>query len=190
TFRTDDGGEHWRPTNKGVVVDFMPEKRPEVGQCVHKVAFEPSNSRTLYRQDHNGIFVSHDATDSWQRVGRPLPGDFGFVVAAAPAMPGGAFFVPLEGMARTAMGGQLQVYRWTDKSRKWTATVKGRPWPGELSTHREGLATDRLDPAGIYLGTTTGQLLYSNDGARSYREIPYHFPGIHSVEVLSPESSR
>jgi hypothetical protein len=187
TFRTDDGGEHWHPTNRGVKVSFLPEKAPEVGQCVHKVTFEPSDPTTLYRQDHDGIYVSRNAADSWTRVGKPLPDDFGFVVATAPALPREAFFVPLRSNARTTMEGALQVYRWSDKPRKWSTLLKGKQYPGEFGTHREGLATDRLDPAGIYLGTTTGQVFYSATGGTKWDQIPYSFPSIHSVEVASPD---
>jgi hypothetical protein len=187
-FRSDDGGATWVPKNKGVAVSFMPEKNPEVGQCVHHVAMDPKDPETLYRQDHDGIFVSHNAGDKWTRIGRSLPADFGFVVAVAPTLPGTAFFVPLEPMSRTAMNGQLQVYKWTEADRRWAPTVKGKPWPGELGTHREALATDRLDPAGLYLGTTGGQLFWSKDAAKSWSEVPYRFPGIHSVTVSSPSA--
>ncbi|HEY6237933.1 MAG TPA: exo-alpha-sialidase [Thermoplasmata archaeon] len=186
TFKSDDGGEHWRPVNKGVKVSFLPDPNPPFGQCVHKVALDPLRPETAYRQDHDGIYVSHDAMESWQRIGRPLPTDFGFAVTTAAALPGTAFFAPLQGTSRTATGGQLQVYRWTEKDRKWTPTVKGRPWPGELGTHREALAADALDPAGVYLGTTTGDLLFTNNAARTWGQVPYHFPAIHSVSVASP----
>jgi hypothetical protein len=182
-FRSDDGGEHWTPKNKGVVVSFQPEKRPEVGQCVHKIVLDPANPDTVYRQDHDGIHVSRDSADSWTRVGKVLDTDFGFVVTAPKAMPGGAFFAPVEGMSRLAPNRQLQVYRWSERTRKFSPTVKGRPFPGDLGTHREGMDSDWLDPAGIYVGTTTGQVLVSPDGAKSWTEVPYRFPSIHSVSV-------
>ena len=184
-FRTDDAGEHWTPMNRGVLIDFLPDKSPEVGQCVHKMTFEPSNSTTVYRQDHNGIHVSRDGAESWTRVGKVLPHDFGFVVAAAPAMPGGAFFVPLHSENRISLEGGLRVYRWSEKTKKFTKTVRTSQFPGELGTHREALSTDTLDPAGVYLGTTTGQLLYSRDGTKSWGQIPYDFPSIHSVHVAT-----
>lgn len=188
TFRSDDGGEHWTPMNHGVRVSFLPEKHPIVGQCVHKIALDPADPDTIYRQDHDGIYVSHDAMDSWKRIGRPLPHDFGFVVAAPRATPGVAYFVPLESQARVSPGGSLQVWRWTDATRRWTPTIKGHQFPGDVGTHREGLAADRLDPPGLYLGTTTGQVFYTRDGARSWGQVPYNFPAIHSVTVSSPAS--
>jgi photosystem II stability/assembly factor-like uncharacterized protein len=188
TFRTDDGGAHWTPTNKGVTTDFQPVKRPEVGQCVHKVAIDTGDSSVLYRQDHCGIYVSRNSADSWTRVGRYFDDDFGMGVATAPALPGRAFFAPLESTARTMKGERFQVQRWTEGSRSWSPMVSGRSFSGAFGLHREGLATDALNPAGIYLGTTTGQLFWSPDAGRSWKMVPYQFPGIHSVEVAGPSS--
>jgi len=190
TFRSDDAGEHWRPVNHGVTVSFQPERRPEFGQCVHHIALDPADPRIIYRQDHDGMYVSRDRMESWKRIGRALPQDFGFVVATARALPGNAFFVPLYPMSRTAPDGEIQVYRWAEGDRKFHPTIRGRPWPGDQGTHREGLAADGLDPAGIYLGTTTGELFYTPDGTRTWSKIPYGFPPIHSVSVASPTSAR
>ena len=185
-FRTDDGGASWVPKNVGVEVSFQPEKRPEVGQCVHHIVLDPHRSSTVYRQDHDGMFISTDGGDRWKRIGKPLGDDFGFVVATAPAVPGAAFFVPLDGRSRIVKHGRIQVYKWTERTGRWTPTIKGAPFPGDLGMHREGFASDTLDPAGLYLGTTTGQLLWSRDGASHWNEVPYRFPGIHSVRAVSP----
>ncbi|MGI0150319.1 MAG: WD40/YVTN/BNR-like repeat-containing protein [Thermoplasmata archaeon] len=185
-FRSDDGGERWRPMNRGVRVSFQPEKLPEVGQCVHRIVQDPGRPETIYRQDHDGIYISRDAAESWQRIGRPLPHDFGFVAAAPEARPGEAYFVPLRPDARVCAEGSLEVWRWTERGRAWKPTVRGRLGPGDFGTHREALAVDREDPFGIYLGTTTGDLAYSVDGARSWSTVPYRFPSIHSVSAGRP----
>lgn len=188
TFRSDDSGEHWSAMNKGVAADFLPEKFPEVGQCVHKIALDPADPSTVYRQDHGGIYVSHDAMESWKHIGGPLKGDFGFVVATARARPGNAWFMPLHGMSRLVPDGRLQVQRWSEKERRFRPTVKGAGFVGDFGIHREGMATDALDPPGIYVGTSTGQLFVSPDGDRSWLQVPYAFPGIHSVTVSSPDA--
>ncbi len=187
TFKTVDGGEHWRPVNKGVKVSFQPEKYPEVGQCVHHVAMDPANPNLLYRQDHDGIYVSRDAAESWVRVGGKLESDFGFVVSAP--RPNTAFFVPLNGMGRTTLEDWMQVWRWDEKGRGWSKAIGRSVFPGRYGTHREGMATDRLDPFGIYVGTTSGDVFYSADGARHWSAIPFRFPSIHSVSVASPDRS-
>lgn len=186
-FRSDDGGESWALANQGVETPFMPEKFPPVGQCVHKVALDSVNPDLLYRQDHGGIYVSHDAGDQWKRIGKSLDDDFGFVVATAKHLPGRAFFVPLKGEPRLTSRGGFQVWQWNESTKKWTAMMPPSRFPGDYGTHREGMACDTLDPAGIYVGTTTGQLFYSRSGGKSWDLAPFNFPAIHSVSVSSPD---
>ncbi len=185
-LRSDDGGRSWKLANHGVETPFNPEKFPEVGQCVHKVAMDPARPETLYRQDHGGIYVSRDAGDRWDRVGKPLKDDFGFVVATAKHRPGRAFFVPIEGESRLTSSGGFQVQEWNEASKKWRALMTPRKFPGEFGNHREGLACDALDPAGIYAGTSTGQVFVSPDAGRSWDQVPIQFPAIHSVAIANP----
>ena len=51
-FRTDDGGKTWEPKNQGVRADFLPDKFPVVGQCVHHLEQHPKNPDVLYQQNH------------------------------------------------------------------------------------------------------------------------------------------
>ncbi len=186
TFRSEDRGESWTPTNRGVETPFLPEKFPETGQCVHHVVADAADPDTFYRQDHGGMYVSHDRMDSWVRIGKPLGDDFGFCVASAPSAPGKAYFVRLQGEARVTGEGHFQVQEWNDKTRKWRKLVSPTAFPGQFGVHREGIATDNLDPPGIYVGTTTGQLFLSPDGGKNWKQVPYAFPGIHSVSVANP----
>jgi len=41
-LRSDDGGASWTPRNAGVRADFLPEKEPPVGQCVHHMEMHRS----------------------------------------------------------------------------------------------------------------------------------------------------
>lgn len=186
TFRTEDGGRSWTPTNKGVLAPFLPNKHPETGQCVHHVAMDAEDPDTFYRQDHGGMYVSHDRMGSWTRIGKPLGDDFGFGVATPASAPGRAYFVRLDGRARVTGEGSFQVCEWNDKKRTWRKLVRPGAFPGHFGVQREGVATDSLDPPGIYVGTTTGQLFVSPDAGRTWRLVPFQFPGIHSVSVANP----
>ena len=186
TFKTTDGGATWHPVNRGVETPFLPDKFPEVGQCVHHVAADPADPETFYRQDHGGMYVTHDGMEHWTRIGKPLGDDFGFGVATARSLPGRAFFVPLQGESRTTPNGGFQVHEWNDRTRKWRTLMSPRLFPGDFGMHREGIACDALDPAGIYVGTTTGQLFVSPDAGKSWSQVPYAFPTIHSVAVAGP----
>lgn len=185
-FRSDDGGESWSPKNQGVETPFLPEKFPEVGQCVHKVVMDPTRAETLYRQDHAGIYISRDAGDTWQHIGKSLKDDFGFVVAVAPTRPGRAFFVPLHGESRLSPNGGFQVLGWSESTRRFAPLMTANRLPGDFGNHREGLACDALDTPGIYAGTTTGQLFCSPDAGKSWNVAPFTFPAIHSVAVANP----
>ena len=186
TFRTDDGGATWRAANRGVETPFLPTRFPEVGQCVHHVVLDAEDPSTAYRQDHGGMYVSHDRMESWKRIGKFFDDDFGFAVASARTLPGRAFFIPLEGRSRVTSQGGLQVFEWNDQRKKWRALMSPKAFPGHYGVHREGMATDGLAPAGIYVGTTTGQLIVSADAGKSWRQVPFQFPGIHSVQVANP----
>lgn len=189
TFRSENGGKSWKPVNKGVECPFLPEgmRFPETGQCVHKVVAHASNPETFYRQDHGGMYVSHDGMDSWTRIGKPLGDDFGFCVASPRADPDKAYFVQLAGESRLTEQGYFQVHEWNDKTRKWRKTLGPKDFPGMYGVHREGMAADNLDPAGIYVGTTTGQLFLTADGGKKWKQVPYTFPGIHSVSIANPD---
>jgi hypothetical protein len=51
-FRTDDGGETWKPINNGLKSEYIPDPDAEVGHCVHRIAFHPSKPDVLFMQKH------------------------------------------------------------------------------------------------------------------------------------------
>ena len=89
----------------------------------------------------------------------------------------------LDGRARVTGEGHFQVHEWNDRSRSWRRLLSPKAFPGNFGVQREGIATDRLDPPGIYVGTTTGQLFVSPNAGKSWQLVPFGFPTIHSVSV-------
>src|SRR5690606_18775025 len=77
-FRTEDGGRSWRPVNKGLVSNFIPDPTAEVGHCVHRIAMHPSRPNVLFMQKHWDVMRSDDGGDSRTEVSGDLPSDFGF----------------------------------------------------------------------------------------------------------------
>ena len=45
------------------------------------------------------------------------------------------------------------------------------------------MATDTLDPCGVYIGTTTGQIFYSRDDGDSWELMIDYLPPINSIET-------
>ena len=79
-FRTDDGGATWRPINRGLKSQGIPDPDAEVGHCVHRIAMHPSRPDVLFMQKHWDVMRSDDAGDSWHEVSGNLPTDFGFAI--------------------------------------------------------------------------------------------------------------
>ena len=170
-YRTDDGGRAWAARNVGIRAEFLPEKYPEFGQCVHKIVQHAERPATLFLQNHWGLYRSDDAGDSWQDVAHGVSSDFGFPMAIHPREPDTVYVLPLESDTfRCPPGGKLRVYRTRNGGRSWQPLTRGLPQQGAYETVlRDALATDTLDPAGVYFGTRNGKLFASRDGGTSWR---------------------
>src|SRR5262245_3697734 len=51
-FRSDDSGKSWRPINRGLRSEGIPNPTAEVGHCVHRIALHPSRPDVLFMQKH------------------------------------------------------------------------------------------------------------------------------------------
>jgi hypothetical protein len=170
-YRTDDGGATWRAMNRGVRAEFLPDKHPEFGQCVHKVVQHPSRPDRFFLQNHWGLYRSDDGGESWRDVANGVPSDFGFAMAAHPHDADSVYIVPIESDGfRCTPGARLRVYRTRNGGRSWQALGRGLPQEGAYETVlRDALSTDTLRPAGVYFGTRSGKLYASRDEGASWR---------------------
>ncbi len=186
-YRTDDGGENWQPRNQGVRAQFLPpdQQYPEWGQCVHKIAFHPSNPKRMFLQNHWGLYKSEDGGDSWTDVAKGVPSDFGFALEVDPNDPASFFIIPLESDEfRCTPEGKLRVYRTNADGNSWNALSNGLPQENALETVlRDGLAADDLKPTGLYFGTRSGKLFGSRDAGESWNAIMESLPPVVSVKT-------
>ena len=194
-FRSDDGGETWSPKNKGTAADFMEDDRfPEVGQCVHKVLLHPEQEGRLWQQNHCGVYRTDDKGESWERLeDNGLPSSFGFPIAINHLKPDMAFVIPEDsvrgsegevgGGDRVTTGGRLGVYRTEDGGQSWELATNGLPEQAWVEVLREGMASDRSDPVGIYFGTKSGSVFVSPNEGEEWIEAARHLPAVLSVEV-------
>lgn len=185
-YRTDDDGRTWLARNKGVRAEFLPDKYPEFGQCVHKIVQHPARPNTLFLQNHWGLYRSDDAADSWSDVARGVPSDFGFPMAVHPHRPDTVYVIPLESdQFRCPPEAKLRVYRTDNGGRSWRALTRGLPQARSYDVVlRDALAADTLEPAGIYFGTRNGKLFASRNGGDSWRLVADGLPPIVCVRAL------
>ncbi|MFN8635763.1 MAG: sialidase family protein [Chloroflexota bacterium] len=184
-FRTDDGGETWRPTNKGLSSQYIPDPTAEVGHCVHHVAMHPDRPNTLYMQKHWDVMRSDDGGDHWREVSGNLPTDFGFPIDVHAHEPETVYVVPIKSDSEHfPIDGKLQVFRSKTGGDEWEALTNGLPQENcYVNILRDAMAVDSLDSCGIYFGTTGGQVYASRDGGDNWAPIVRDLPSVLSVEV-------
>jgi photosystem II stability/assembly factor-like uncharacterized protein len=184
-FRTDDGGRTWRPINRGLVSEYIPDPTAEVGHCVHSLAMHPARPDVLYMQKHWDVMRSDDAGDSWREVSGNLPSDFGFPISVHAHEPETIYVVPIKSDSEHyPPDGRLRVYRSRTGGNEWEALTNGLPQQNcYVNVLRDAMATDSLDPCGIYFGTTGGQVYASADGGEHWDALVRDLPAVLSVEV-------
>ncbi len=184
-FRTDDGGATWRPINRGLRSEHIPDPSAEIGHCVHHLAMHPSRPRTLFMQKHWDVMRSDDAGESWHEISGNLPTDFGFVIDVHAHEPETLYVVPIKSDAEHyPLDGQLRVWRSRGGGHDWEPLSKGLPQSNcYVNVLRDAMAVDRLDECGVYFGTTGGQVYASADGGDSWQAIVRDLPAVLSVEA-------
>jgi photosystem II stability/assembly factor-like uncharacterized protein len=184
-FRTDDDGTSWKPINRGLRSDFMPDPTAEVGHCVHRIAMHPSRPKTLFMQKHWDVMRSDDAGDSWHEVSGNLPTDFGFVIDVHAHEPETVYVIPIKSDSEHfPPDGKLRVYRSRTGGNEWEALTNGLPQDNcYVNILRDAMAVDTFDPCGIYFGTTGGQVYASADSGDHWAPIVRDLPPVLSVEV-------
>jgi len=184
-FRTDDGGKTWRPANKGLRSNTMPDQDAEVGHCVHRIAMHASRPNVLFMQKHWDVMRTDDAAESWREISGNLPSDFGFVVDVHANEPETVYVIPIKSDSHHFVpDGKLRVYRSRTGGDEWEALTKGLPQENcYVNVLRDAMAVDALDPCGVYFGTSGGQVYASADAGDSWTPIVRDLPGVLSVEV-------
>jgi photosystem II stability/assembly factor-like uncharacterized protein len=184
-FRTDDGGKTWKPINRGLKSQYIPDPTAEVGHCVHHIAAHKSKPSVLFMQKHWDVMRSDDGGDNWHEVSGNLPTDFGFVIDVHAHEPETIYVVPIKSDGEHfPPDGRLRVYRSRTGGNEWEPLSNGLPQSDcYVNVLRDAMAVDSLDACGVYFGTTGGQVYASRDAGNNWEPIVRDLPAVYSVEV-------
>ena len=189
-FESTDGGADWRPLNRGVRADFLPDPDPEYGHDPHCVRMHPVLPDRLYQQNHCGIYRLDRPAERWQDIGATMPksvGSIGFPMVLHPRDPETLWVFPMDGSSvwpRVSPGGKPAVYRSVNGGKSWQRHATGLPrtqaW---LTVKRQAMTGDADDPVGVYFGSTSGEIWGSRDEGRTWKCLAAHLPHVYAVEV-------
>jgi len=184
-FRTDDAGKTWRPVNRGLKSQYLPDPNVEVGFCVHRIAMHPSRPNVLFMQLHWDVMRSDDAAETWHEVSGNLPTDFGFPIDVHAHDPDTVYVVPIKSDSEHyPPDAKLRVYRSRTGGNEWEPLTNGLPQRDcYVNVLRDAMSVDSLDQCGIYFGTTGGQVYGSADGGDNWAAIVRDLPAVVSVEA-------
>src|SRR5688572_22576940 len=179
-FRSDDAGQTWRPINRGLRSQGIPDPDAEVGHCVHRIAMHRSKPGVLFMQKHWDVLRTDNAGEQWTEVSGNLPSDFGFPIDVNANEPETIYVVPIKSDSEHfPPDGKLRVYRSRTGGNEWEALTKGLPQQDcYVNVLRDAMSVDNLDPCGIYFGTTGGQVYVSADAGDRWEPIVRDLPSV------------
>jgi hypothetical protein len=187
-----DGGKTFMPLLKGLEVVAGFDRSDPTFHDPHCVQMCPSDPDRLYQQNHCGIYRLDRPDDQWLRIGRTMPesvGDIGFPIVVHPRNADTAWVFPMDGQEvwpRTSPNGKPAVYRTRDGGETWRRLDTGLPGQQAWWTvKRQAMDVDTLEPAGLYFGTTSGELWMSSDEGDQWTCIARHLPEIYAVQATA-----
>lgn len=187
---TLDGGRHWTPLVEGLEVVEGFDAANLTFHDPHCMRMCPGNPDRPYQQNHCGIYRLDRPSSTWRRIGKAMPkavGDSGFPMVVHPADDNTVWVFPMDGQTvwpRTSIAGKPGVYRTSDGGKSWQRMDAGLPKTQAWWTvKRQAMTADREKRAGVYFGTTSGELWGSRDEGGRWTCLARHLPEIYAVEA-------
>ncbi len=186
-WKSDDRGETWRLTGKGLRSDYTPPEQSEElnTQDPHRLAMCAGAPDTIWCQHHNGVFLSRDGGETFSEIRDIKPAVFGFAVAVHPDNPYTAYLVPgVKDECRVPVDGRLVVNRTENGGKSWSAQSTGLPkTPAYDLVFRHALDIDKTGER-LVMGSTTGNLWITENGGDNWRHLSAYLPPIAAVAFV------
>jgi hypothetical protein len=184
-YTSRDGGASWEQDNTRTGGAPGEQDRPDVMYCIHKLLAHPKTAGVRFMRVHEEVYWRDPGETTWTFRTTGLPSNFGFSAAMHPHDPKTAWVIPLDARKRTAPEPGIGVYKTTDRGASWTRQDKGLPHGAPLGSLRDGMDTDNFDDAGVYFGTSNGEVYASRNEGTSWERIAQYLPYVVSVHAAT-----
>ena len=168
----------------GLRAGYMPPELADIPaiQDPHRLAACRDHPDVVWCQHHSGMFRSTDGGSVWTEIVDVSPSTFGFAVAAHPADPDIAWFVPAKSdEVRIPVDGHMVVTRTRDGGASFEVLDTGLP--ADRTYHLVYRHAFDVDDQGerLLLGSTTGGLWASDDQGDTFRQFDAGLPQVNCV---------
>jgi len=171
-YKTKTKGDKWAQM---VLIPTVSGRPKNIGGInVNVLVMDPSDNKTIYwGSEDNGLFYTYDGARSWQ-----LASSLGKKTINAVA-------VDPNSKCIIYAAANNEVYKSTDCSRSWSAVY----FDNSEKTQIKAIAIDHYDSANVYIGTSRGEIIKSQDRGGTWRVIKRFKNEIMSI-IISPSDSR
>ena len=208
-YRSDDRGETWRLMQNGVLDECPVGARSDapdipknektsqlekhlhqVHVCTHKLIISPRSPNLVYQQNHCGVYRSQDGGERWTDISPSDSLRHGFAITLVENGSQALYVVPaFQNICKehnSCVRGELAAYRNKSGGSKWEKLSKGLPKKIHSCVLRDSMTADPLQPAGLYFGTTTGEVYGSNNGGDTWSSLVKGAARVQGVVSFTP----
>jgi photosystem II stability/assembly factor-like uncharacterized protein len=171
-YVTTDKGNKWKGMNSIPSISGTPGSI--AGYNTRALEMDPNDHDAVYLGTvGNGLFYSYNVADGWNRA------------EGLPAKTVNAIAVDSSSKCVIYASLQNKIYKSTDCNRTWEPVY----YDNEAKTRIEAIAVDHYNTSRLYIGTSRGEVIRSNDRGGSWRTIKRFDSQVKEIEI-SPFDSR
>ncbi|MBO3697378.1 glycosyl hydrolase [Roseivirga sp. E12] len=183
-FQSQDLGNIWKPSNKGLKSFFLPNSEIEVGHDPHIILRHPRDSNILWQQNHCGIYRSEDGGHTWNDVSDPNgKAAYGFAMVIDEEDVNTAWVIPAQSDdLRYPIQNKLAVYKTTNAGKSWKAQSSGLPQEAAFDlVLRASFARNQQTMA---FGSNNGNLYLSEDNGEHWQVLSQSLSSVRNVLLI------
>ncbi|MFY0592056.1 WD40/YVTN/BNR-like repeat-containing protein [Roseivirga sp.] len=183
-FRSNNLGNDWKSSNKGLKSFFLPDSETEIGHDPHIMLRHPKDGNVIWQQNHCGIYRSEDNGNSWTDIS-DSSGEavYGFALVIDEDDVNTAWVIPAQSDSlRYPIKNKLAVYKTTNAGKSWNAQRNGLPQEAAFDlVLRAGFSKKDSKMA---FGTNNGNLYLSEDEGEHWQTLSQSLSAVRTVNFV------